>query len=316
MPRSEASMQIRFDDRVVIVTGAGGGLGRAYALDLARRGAKVVVNDFGGRVDGSSTSGSPAEATVAEIVAAGGTAIADGADVTNEAAVGAMVAKTMAKWGRVDALINNAGILRDAAFHKMSLADFRKVIDVHLMGSVICTHAVWPIMRAANYGRIVLTTSSVGQYGNFGQANYAAAKMALIGLMNTLVIEGARVGIRVNAIAPGAATRMTEGLIPQPLVALMSPESVAPAAVFLVSEDAPNRVILNATAGGFSRTYIRETLGVHLSGAECRAEEVASRFDAICDPAGEQLYVDGGQQVSKFIGMAAAASGIDLEKDR
>lgn len=309
-------MQIRFDERVVIVTGAGGGLGRAYALDLARRGARVVVNDFGARLDGSSASGRPADATAAEIVAAGGEAIADGADVTDEAAVGAMVAKTIARWGRIDALINNAGILRDAAFHKMSLADFRKVIDVHLMGAVICTHAVWPIMRAANYGRIVLTTSSVGQYGNFGQANYAAAKMALIGLMNALVIEGARFGIRVNTIAPGAATRMTEGLIPEPLVGLFSPETVAPAAVLLASEDAPNRVVLNATAGGFSRSYIRETLGIHLSDAECCAEEVASRFDAISDPTGEELYVDSSQQVSKFVGMAAAASGIDLKTER
>jgi NAD(P)-dependent dehydrogenase (short-subunit alcohol dehydrogenase family) len=305
-------MSISFDGRVVIVTGAGAGLGRAYALDLARRGAKLVVNDFGGRLDGSPASSGAAEATVAEIQAIGGEAIADGADVTDESSVRSMVGNAVDKWGRIDALINNAGILRDAAFHKMSLADFRKVIEVHLMGSVNCTHAVWPIMRAANYGRIVMTTSSVGQYGNFGQANYAAAKMALIGLMNTLVIEGAKVGIRVNAIGPGAATRMTEALIPKNIVALMTPESVAPAAVYLASDSAPNRVILNATAGGFSRTYIRETVGVHLSGADCSAEGLAAHFDAISDPTGEQLYLDGGQQVNKFVGRAAAAAGVDV----
>ena len=305
-------MNISFENRVVIVTGAGAGLGRAYALELARRSARVVVNDFGGSVDGSAASSGAAEATAAEIRAFGGQAIADSADVTDEGSVQSMVEKAVDKWGRIDALINNAGILRDAAFHKMKLADFRKVIEVHLMGSVNCTHAVWPFMRASNYGRIVMTTSSVGQYGNFGQANYAAAKMAVIGLMNTLVIEGAKFGIHVNAIGPGAATRMTEALIPKPIVALMTPESVAPAAVFLASEAAPNRVILNATAGGFSRTYIRETVGVHLRGADCSAEGLAASFEALSDPTGEQLYLDGGQQVNKFVTRSAAVAGVDF----
>lgn len=304
-------MDIRFDGRVAIITGAGSGLGRAYALDLARRGARVVVNDFGGATDGTGGSSGPAEAVAAQIRAAGGQAIADGADVTDAAQVGRMVQSAMDTWGRIDILVNNAGILRDASFAKCPLADFRKVLDVHLMGSVICTQAVWPLMKAANYGRILMTTSSSGLYGNFGQANYGAAKMALVGLMNVLHIEGARSGIRVNTIGPGAATRMTAQLLPAPAVALMSPESVVPAAVFLVSEGAPSRVILNATAGGFSRTFLHETEGVHLAGADCSAEGVAAHFDAISDTAGQQAYTEGGQQVMKFVTRAAKAMGLD-----
>lgn len=304
-------MDIRFDGRVAIVTGAGSGLGRVYALELARRGARVVVNDFGGAADGTGGSSGPAEAVAAEIRAAGGQAIADGADVTDAGQVGRMVQAAMDAWGRIDVLVNNAGILRDASFAKSPLVDFRKVLDVHLMGSVICSQAVWPVMKAAGYGRILLTTSSSGLYGNFGQANYGAAKMALVGLMNVLHIEGARNGIHVNTIGPGAATRMTAQLLPAEVVALMSPESVAPAAVFLVSEGAPSRVILNATAGGFSRTYLHETEGVHLAGADCSAEGVAAHFEAISDTAGQQAYTEGGQQVMKFVTRAAKAKGLD-----
>jgi NAD(P)-dependent dehydrogenase (short-subunit alcohol dehydrogenase family) len=221
-------MSIRFDGRVAIVTGAGAGLGRAHALELGRRGAKLVVNDFGGGVDGTGGSSAPAEKVAEEIRAAGGEAISNGADITSREQVENMVAAAMEEWGRVDILINNAGILRDASFAKMTIADFQKVMDVHLMGSVICTKAVWGHMRDAGYGRILMTTSSSGLYGNFGQSNYGAAKMALIGLMNTLQIEGEKNDIRVNALGPGAATRMTESLLPAPVVALMTPESVTP----------------------------------------------------------------------------------------
>jgi NAD(P)-dependent dehydrogenase (short-subunit alcohol dehydrogenase family) len=305
-------MTLRFDGRVAIVTGAGAGLGRAHALELARRGAKVVVNDFGGGVDGTGGSSAPAEAAVREIVAAGGTAMSNGADVTNEEQVALMVRSVVDAWGRVDILVNNAGILRDASFAKMSLGDFRKVVEVHLMGSVYCTQAVWPLMRAANYGRILMTTSSSGLYGNFGQSNYGAAKMALIGLMNVLHIEGMKNNIRVNALSPGAATRMTAALLPQAVIELMTPEAVSPAAVFLVSENAPSRVILNATAGGYSRTLIHETEGTFIAAADRTAENIAAQFERISDTDGQHLYADGGQQVMKFVKMAAAAAGVDL----
>jgi NAD(P)-dependent dehydrogenase (short-subunit alcohol dehydrogenase family) len=304
--------KIRFDGRVAIVTGAGAGLGRSHALELARRGAKVVVNDFGGNVDGSAGSSGPAETVAAEIRASGGVAIAHGADVTNAEQVAQMVQAAIEAWGRIDILINNAGILRDASFAKMELVDFRKVVDVHLIGSVICTQAVWPLMKAANYGRILMTTSSSGLYGNFGQSNYAAAKLGLVGLMNVLHIEGAKNGIHINCLGPGAATRMTQDLLPPPVAGLMTPESVSPAAVFLVGEGAPSRVVLNATAGGFSRTYISETEGVHLPADQCNAEGVAAAFAALSAPAPDGAYTDGGQQVMKFIKQAAQAAGMSL----
>ena len=305
-------MSIRFDGRVAIVTGAGAGLGRAHALELGRRGAKVVVNDFGGGVDGTGGSSAPAEKVAGEIRAAGGQAISNGADITNREQVENMVAGAMEEWGRVDILINNAGILRDASFAKMTIADFQKVMDVHLMGSVICSKAVWGHMRDAGYGRILMTTSSSGLYGNFGQSNYGAAKMALIGLMNTLQIEGEKNNIRINALGPGAATRMTESLLPAPIVALMTPESVTPAAIYLVSEDAPRRTILNATAGGYSRTIIHETDGIYLGPADQSAENIAARFGEISDEAGQSAYANGGQQVTKFITKAAQAAGVSL----
>jgi len=305
-------MSIRFDNQVAIVTGAGTGLGRAYAHALAKRGARIVVNDFGGGVGGKGRSSEPAQAVVAEIKMLGGDAIANGADVTDVAQVEQMVAQSMDAFGRIDVLINNAGILRDASFAKMALSDFQKVMDVHLMGSVNCTKAVWPIMRAAGYGRILMTTSSSGLYGNFGQSNYAAAKMALIGLMNSLQIEGEKDDIRINALGPGAATRMTQDLLPQPVVDLMTPESVVPAAVFLTSKDAPRRVILNATAGGFSRTFIHETEGIYLKGETCNPESVAEQFQVISNEDGQHLYQNGGEQVMKFVGKAAAAFGVDL----
>jgi len=305
-------MSIRFDGRVAIITGAGAGLGREHALELARRGARVVVNDFGGGRDGTGASSAPAEAVAAEIRALGGEALAHGADVTSEEQVAHMVKATQERWGRIDILINNAGILRDASFAKATLADFRKVVDVHLMGSVICSLAVWPTMRAANYGRIVFTTSSSGLYGNFGQGNYAAAKTAMIGLMNVLHLEGRKNDIRVNLLGPGAATRMTADLLPPAIVDLMTPQAVAPAVAFLVAEDAPSRVILNATAGGFSRTYLHETEGIFLPVEERTAENIAARWSEISDTAGQRELGEGGQQVMKFVTKAAIAAGLDL----
>ncbi len=287
-------MTIRFDGQVAIVTGAGGGLGREHALALAGRGARVVVNDLGGARDGSGGSATAAEAVVAEIEAAGGEAMANAASVTDAAAVEAMVAEVMARWGRIDILVNNAGILRDKSFAKMELADFQLVMDVHLMGAVHCTKAVWEIMRTQNYGRIVMTTSSSGLFGNFGQANYGAAKMALVGLMQTLAIEGAKNDIRVNALAPTAHTRMTEDLQGLPLEAL-GPDLVTPGLLHLVSRDAPTRAILAAGAGGFERAYVTLTQGDFAIGPDA-AEQVAARFEAISDRTNEIVPEMGAAQ--------------------
>ena len=288
-------MAIRFDGRVAIVTGAGGGLGREHALALAARGARVVVNDLGVARDGAGSSASPAQSVVAEIIAAGGEAIANGASVTDPVAVQAMVDEAVAKWGAVDILVNNAGVLRDKSFAKMTLDDFRFVVDVHLMGAVNCTKAVWDGMRERNYGRIVMTTSSSGLYGNFGQANYGAAKMALVGLMQTLSIEGAKNNIRVNCLAPTAHTRMTEDLgAALPLEAL-GPELVTPGLLYLLSEDAPSRVILAAGAGGFERAYVTLTQGDYATGPDA-LEQIAERFDAISDRSGEIVPEMGAAQ--------------------
>lgn len=295
-----------FKGQVAIVTGAGGGLGREHALALAARGAKVVVNDLGGARDGSGASQSAAEAVVSEIVAAGGEAMASSASVTDFEAAKQMVAETMAKWGRIDILVNNAGILRDKSFAKMELDDFRLVMDVHLMGAVNCTKAVWDIMRAQNYGRIVMTTSSSGLFGNFGQSNYGAAKMALVGLMQTLSIEGAKNDIRVNCLAPTAHTRMTEDL-GLPLEAL-APALVSPGLLHLVSPDAPTRCILAAGAGGFERAYITLTQGDFITGPEA-AEQVAARFDKISDRTGEIVPEMGAAQGMIELTKAQSAQG-------
>ena len=256
-------MSINFEDRVAIVTGAGGGLGRCHALDLARRGAKVVVNDLGGNVDGSSDGSlSAAETVVEEIKAAGGHAMASGASVTDRDQVAAMVTDVMDKYGRIDILINNAGILRDKSFTKVEDEDFRMVLEVHLMGSVNCTKAVWEIMKEQNYGRIVMTSSSSGLYGNFGQTNYGAAKMGVVGLMNTLKLEGAKYNIKCNALAPLAGTRMTESLMPGEVIEQIKPEFVTPAVTYMVSEDAPTGVIIAAGAGVFTRVMVHETKGM------------------------------------------------------
>lgn len=289
-------MSIRFDNRVAIVTGAGNGLGRRYALDLAARGAKVVVNDLGGARDGTGGSVSAAQAVVDEIVAAGGEAMANGSSVTDADGIFAMVEEVKARWGRVDILINNAGILRDKTFTKMTLDDFRAVVDVHLMGSVICTKAVWDLMRDQAYGRILMTTSSTGLYGNFGQANYGAAKLALVGLMKTLALEGAKYNVKVNTIAPLAATRMTEDLMPAELLAKMGPETVAPASLYLVSEEAPTNVILNAGGGGFEAAHVTLTQGIHVGADAMTVETVAEQIAKIRDRAGETVPDTGAAQ--------------------
>lgn len=298
---------IRFDGRVAIVTGAGGGLGRSHALQLAERGAKVVVVDLGGGVDGSGGSSAAAEAVVAEIKAKGGEAIASGANVANFEQVQATVNETMAKWGRIDILINNAGILRDKTFSKMEMADFKLVVDVHLIGSANFTKAVWDIMKTQNYGRIVLTSSSSGLYGNFGQANYGAAKAAMVGLMNVLHQEGQKNNIRVNTLAPTAATRMTEGLIPPEALALLQPETISPGVLYLVSENGPSRVILGAGAGSFAITRIYETEGVNLSGADLTPEGVAAHFGAISAVEGMRELQGAFEQTNKFVQKAVAA---------
>ena len=288
-------MALRFDGRVAIVTGAGGGLGREHALALARRGARVVVNDLGGARDGSGGSATAAEAVVAEIAAAGGEAMASAASVTDFPAVEAMVEEALARWGRVAVLVNNAGVLRDKTFAKMELDDFRFVVDVHLMGAVNCTKAVWDHMREANYGRIVMTTSSSGLYGNFGQSNYGAAKMALVGLMQTLSIEGAKHDIRVNCLAPTAHTRMTEDLGARLPLEMLEPSLVTPGLLHLVGDDAPNRCILAAGAGGFERAYVTLTQGVRIVGEDA-PEQVAARFDEISDRTGEIVPEMGAAQ--------------------
>ena len=286
-------MTISFEGRVAVVTGAGGGLGRAYALELARRGARVVVNDLGASRDGTGHSDAALK-VVAQIEAAGGEAMSDGGSVADPGHMAAMVEKAKAAWGGVHILINNAGILRDKSFAKMDMADFNAVVDVHLIGSANATKAVWETMREQNYGRILMTTSSTGLYGNFGQANYAAAKAGLAGFARTLALEGARNNVRVNTIAPTAATRMTQELFPPELLERFQPELVAPAALFLVCEDAPTGVILGAGAGVVQAAYVTLTRGVALD--EATPEAVAASWPAIVDRDGEIVPQTGAEQ--------------------
>ncbi len=291
---------IGFEGKVAIVTGAGGGLGRQHALELARRGARVVVNDLGGSVDGSGGSSDAALAVVAEIKALGGEAIANGSSVTDDAGVDLMVKEAMDAWGRIDILVANAGVLRDKSFSKMEIKDFDFVMAVHLMGTVKPTKAVWEIMKAQNYGRIVVTTSSTGLYGNFGQANYGAAKLSLVGFMNTMKIEGQKNNIHINAISPVAATRMTESLMPPDMLSKLAPEAVTPGVVFLCSEEAPTGVVLTAGAGAFAVSRIVETEGVFLTGDDLTVEGVRDHWAQITDAEGQKAYVTGGEQTQKF----------------
>ena len=293
-------MSIRFDEKVVIVTGAGGGLGREHAIEFAKRGARVVVNDLGGSVDGNGASDS-ANAVVEYIKSNGGQAIANGASVTDLDAVKDMVQQTLDKWGRIDILVNNAGILRDKSFHKVSHDDFNLVMDVHFQGTFNCTHTVFPIMREQQYGRIIFTSSSSGVFGNFGQTNYGSAKMAMIGLMNTLKIEGQNKNIFTNSITPVAYTRMTEGLIPEDFGKNLKPEFVTPAVMYLASDDAPNGAIMAAGAGVFSRIFIHETMGVSLGmGEEMTPENIKANWDKISDMSDARALQNGGEQTLKF----------------
>jgi NAD(P)-dependent dehydrogenase (short-subunit alcohol dehydrogenase family) len=289
------------EGRVAIVTGAGGGLGRSHARYLAGQGARVVVNDL---------AQGAAEAVAAEIAAAGGQAIAIGGSVTDEAAVAALVRQTLETWGRIDILVNNAGVLRDKSFAKMSLEDFRLVLDVHLMGAVICSKAAWETMREQRYGRIVMTTSSSGLYGNFGQANYGAAKMALVGLMQTLAIEGERYGIRVNCLAPTAATQMTEGVLSQASLELLDPALVSPALLALVGEEAPTRAILCAGAGHFASASVTLSGGRYVGAAADAGQQVVAQWDAISDRAGEIVPAYGFTQAERELASAGLTEAV------
>jgi NAD(P)-dependent dehydrogenase (short-subunit alcohol dehydrogenase family) len=292
-------MTISFDGKVAIVTGAGGGLGRCHALELARRGAKVVVNDLGGSVDGTGGNSAAAEAVVKEITDAGGTAMANGASVSDDAGVAHLVDQVMGKWGRVDILIANAGILRDKSFSKMELKDFDAVMAVHLMGTVKPCKALWETFKKQQYGRIVVTTSSTGLYGNFGQTNYGAAKLSLVGFMNTLKLEGAKDNIKVNAISPVAGTRMTENLMPANVLEMLKPEYVTPGVIYLVSEDAPTGMIMTAGAGIFSAAEIVESNGLNM-GHAATADDIAANWAKISDFTGAKHYTQGGEQTQKF----------------
>jgi NAD(P)-dependent dehydrogenase (short-subunit alcohol dehydrogenase family) len=306
-------MTIRYDNQVAIVTGAGAGLGRSHALALAARGAKVVVNDLAA-ADGSMSEG--ALAVVAEIEKAGGEAMANGANVANMQHVQTMVEQVTEKWGRIDILVNNAGILRDKSFANMPIEDFKLVVDVHLMGAANCTKAVWGIMKQQNYGRIVMTTSSSGLYGNFGQANYGAAKMAVVGLMNTLCIEGQKNNIQVNCLSPTARTAMTEELIKDKRVLeLMTVESVTTGLLALVAENAPNRTILGCGAGGYARAIIKETDGIYLSPEQQTPENLLANWELLEDQTNAEELKAGWMQTNKYVAKAAASLGVDLSSN-
>lgn len=301
-------MTIRMDGQVAIVTGAGRGLGRCHALALAARGARVLVNDL---ADASGNAVN-ADNVAAEIRAAGGEALSNGGNVADGNQVEAMVRQAMSQWGRIDILVNNAGILRDKSFVKMTMDEFRLVVDVHLIGTAQCTKAVWEIMREQKYGRVIFTTSSTGLYGNFGQANYGAAKMAMVGLMNTLHLEGLKYDIRVNCLAPAAGTAMTDGLMTKKVFELLAPESVSHGVVFLASRDAPSRSVLCAGGGSFAVYKAFETEGVNLHPDKLDAEGVAAAWDAINDEKNMKALQSGFEQSSKFAIQGAAKLGIDL----
>ncbi|KQN25506.1 3-hydroxyacyl-CoA dehydrogenase [Sphingomonas sp. Leaf33] len=289
---------MKLANRVAIVTGAGGGLGRCHALYLAGQGAALVVNDV---------SDANAAAVAAEITDAGGRAIAATGSVTDEAAVGAMIDSALSRFGKVDILVNNAGILRDKSFAKMTIDDFRQVVDVHLIGAAICSKAVWEPMRERRHGRIVMTTSSSGLYGNFGQANYGAAKMALVGLMQTLAIEGEKYGIRVNALAPTAATQMTRDVLPDDSLRLLDPALVSPGLLPLVTDDAPTRAILCAGAGHFAAAQVTLTRGIQIGGAATAGEQLVARWSEVTDPTDAIVPAYGFQQAEREVAAAKAA---------
>ena len=293
-------MTISFEDKVVIITGAGGGLGRSHALEFAKRGAKVVVNDLGGEVDGSGGSSEAANNVVKEITDAGGIAIPNGSSVIDDKGGENMVDQTMDEFGRIDILINNAGILRDKSFSKMEIEDFTIVTDIHLMGSVKPTKMVWEIMKEQNYGRILVTTSSTGLYGNFGQSNYGAAKLGVVGFVNTLKIEGQKYNINCNVLCPVAYTRMTANLMPPEAEELLTPSSVTPAVIYLSSENGPTGTILCAGAGVYSEAKIMESDGENL-GLNATAEDLEKNWDKISDFSNAKPFFNGGEQTGKVL---------------
>lgn len=297
-------MSIRFDEQTVIVTGAGNGLGRAHALEFARRGANVVVNDLGASVAGEGETPTAADGVVAEIEGFGGSALANNASVTDDEGVAGLIDQTIDRFGRVDVLVNNAGILRDKSFHKMTMDEFQSVIDVHLIGSAKVTGAVWPHMREQNYGRVVMTTSSSGLYGNFGQSNYGAGKMGVVGLMNTLRLEGQKYNVHCNTVSPVAWTRMTAELFPAEMEDLFVADRVTPAVIYLAGKDAPNGVTIAAGAGGFARAVILETAGRFI-GKDATAEDIAENWEEIADAEGAEEFKAGYEQVEKFVALAA-----------
>ena len=301
----EVQENIRLDGRVAIVTGAGRGLGRSYALALSRRGARLVVNDL---IEGSAGAAvGAADSVVEEIQSGGAEALAHHADVTRADQVRDMVESAVRNWGRVDILVNNAGVVRDRSFAKLSARDFRLVMDIHLFGAFHCSKAVWPHMRGREYGRIVNIVSAAGLFGNFGQANYAAAKMAIVGLTNTLRQEGVRHGIRSNCFAPAAATRMTKDLLPPDTSVRLNPETVAPGLVYLCSENAPNGVILAAAGGSYSRVMIQETRGVFLAGEDNSPEAVEAGWSAISDSGGALLPTTASEHVGRLLSQTKGA---------
>jgi 3-hydroxyacyl-CoA dehydrogenase/3a,7a,12a-trihydroxy-5b-cholest-24-enoyl-CoA hydratase len=293
---------IRLDDRVAIVTGAGGGLGRAHALLLASRGAKVVVNDLGGSVDGSGASTRAADAVVAEIEAAGGRAAASYDSVDEPEAAASIVKTAIDAFGKLDIVVNNAGILRDVSFLKMDQAAWDSVIRVHLTGTMLVSKAAWPHLRDNGWGRVVNTTSAAGLYGNFGQANYSAAKMGIVGLSKTLAHEGAKYGIKVNVIAPVAKSRMTETILPPPVLETIRPEAVSPVVAYLCSDRCEETAQVYAVGGGYvARVAVVEAIGTQL-GDGLTPERVAESWGQINDLGGARPFdnaMEAAQQALK-----------------
>jgi NAD(P)-dependent dehydrogenase (short-subunit alcohol dehydrogenase family) len=299
--------EIRFDGRVAVITGAGNGLGRSHARFLASRGAKVVVNDLGSTVAGTGSSRAVADAVVEEIKAAGGTAVANYDSVATEEGGRNIIKTALDAFGTVDILINNAGNVRDKSFAKMDLADFRALVDVHLMGAVYCTHAAWPIMRNKNFGRIVMTTSAAGLYGNHGHTNYGAVKMALIGFMNALKEEGRKHNITVHAIAPIALTRMSESVTAPRIAPLIKPEFVTAAVAWLcAAENEETGHIIQAGAGYYAKIEVREAHGA-LFGADAipTPEQIRDRYAEITDMSQAAPYINASEALRKIFRLVA-----------